>query len=154
VIAVIAALALAAAGGYGGYWYVLSRPVKVSGTNHLSVEVPRAWSQKAANDTGLLVSTNTANWSTNAGVAGVFVGLRDGQTLPTSTTPPPGCQPAQPDSPPTTGTTAVTFQYTCSGPPVTERFTQLDNGKQLWVQVRDTSYKTRAGVADSAEYTP
>ncbi|MEU4193120.1 serine/threonine-protein kinase [Kribbella sp. NPDC026611] len=148
-IAVVAALVLAAGGGYGGYRYVLSRPVEVK-TKNLSVQVPRDWTQKASTDNGLLVSTNTSEWRTNAGVEGVFVGVHNGTVLPQTTIPPPGCQTATPQQ---SGNT-VTFNYTCSGPAVIERFKQLDGGKQLQIQVRDADATSRQQVADSASYRP
>ena len=150
VIAVLVAVVLAAGGGYGGYRYVLTRPVKVV-SGPLSVEVPRDWSQKAENDTGLLVSTDTAAWRTNSSVAGVFVGVTDRTTLPTSTTPPPGCTPGATEP---GGTNMVTFQYECSGPAVAERFVQQLDGKQLRIQVRDANDETRTKVLNSATYSP
>ena len=75
VITTLAALVLAAGGGYGGYEYVLTRPIKVA-DKPLSVEVPRSWKQKAVDaQQSLLVSTNTSTWQTDSTIEGVFVGV-------------------------------------------------------------------------------
>jgi serine/threonine protein kinase len=148
VIALLVALVLAAGGGYGGYRYVLSRPVKVE-ANGLSVEVPRAWSQKAQSSTQLLVSQNTSAWRANSSVEGVYVGLIDGTTLPKTASPPPDCSGG---TNPDTSDNAVTFRYGCQGPTVVERFRQLEGGKQLRIQVRDDNPTQRETILDSAEY--
>jgi hypothetical protein len=157
VIAVVAAVVLAAAGAYGGYQLVLSRPVKVTTESGLSVEVPRAWEQKAENATGpaLLVSTDTAQWRTDPKVEGVFMGVVSGSTLPTSSTPPSGCKAATADTGKTpAGVAMVTFRFGCSGPTVVERYLQLDGGVMLRVQVREENEKRRVDVLNSASYTP
>jgi hypothetical protein len=150
VIAVIAALVLAAGGGYGGYRYVLSRPVKVE-TNNLSVEVPRDWSQKASTDQKLLVSADTGAWSASPDVEGVYVGVRDATALPTVAEALTGCQAAPPD---TSTQDVVTFTYTCSGhPPVVEQYRKLPGGQQqLWIQVRTNDAEARQQVLGSAAY--
>jgi eukaryotic-like serine/threonine-protein kinase len=152
MIAAITAVVLAAAGGYGGYQLVLSRPVKVS-SNHLSVEVPRAWSQKAENVTGprLLVSSDTSHWQTSVTVEGVYLEVVNGSTLPTTATPPPGCSTGSVDRGQSDDHDMVTFRYGCD---VVERYRQLDGGKLLRIQVRDSNPTRQADVLSSATYSP
>jgi hypothetical protein len=152
VITTLAAVVLAAGGGYGGYEYVLSRLVKVE-NKPLSVEVPRAWSQKAVDQgNSLLVSTSTATWRTDPKIEGVFVGLVSGATLPSSTTAPQGCTAGTPD---TSQQQVVTFQFSCSqGPDVVERYRQVDKTRQLRIQVREADPKLRQTVLNSASYAP
>jgi serine/threonine protein kinase len=154
VIAVLVALLLAAAGGYGGYRYVLTRPVKVT-TDHLSVDVPRSWSQKAV-DPGksLVVSTSTSTWQTNSDTQGVFVGLVASSTLPEGASAPPGCTAGTADRGQTAdGVQIVTFQHSCGGhPPVVEQYRQVNDTTQLRIQVRGDT-KERQAVLDSAAYT-
>ncbi|GAA1572813.1 MULTISPECIES: serine/threonine-protein kinase [Kribbella] len=149
VITALAAVVLAVGGGYGGYEYVLTRPVKVV-DSPFSVEVPRSWGQKAVNDqTSLLVSSDTRAWQSSASVEGVYVGLVQANTLPRAVTPPDGCTAGGPD---TQGNT-VTFQLTCgSGPAVVEQYRQ-ENGVQVHVQVRAADAKTRTDVLNSVRYT-
>jgi hypothetical protein len=154
VIVVLIALVLVAGGGYGGYRYVLSRPVKVD-TDHLSVDVPRSWLQKAV-DPGksLVVSTNTSTWQTSSDTEGVFVGLVASSTLPPSPTAPEGCT----AGPGVTGETGnqptITFQYSCGAhPAVVEQYRQVSDTTQLRIQVRGDT-KERQAVLDSAAYTP
>ncbi|MFF0338526.1 serine/threonine-protein kinase [Kribbella sp. NPDC004875] len=151
VITALAAVVLAAAGGYGGYRYVLTRPVEVDNTP-LSVKVPRDWHQKAV-DAGksLVVSTDTAAWQTNPNTEGVFVGLVNSRTLPSTATAPEGCSPATPEK----SGDAVTFRYSCNNvPTVVERYQQVNDTTQLRVQVRDDNPTTRQEVLDSAKYQP
>jgi serine/threonine protein kinase len=150
VITTLAAVVLAAGGGYGGYEYVLSRLVKVE-NKPLSVEVPRAWSQKAVDPgNSLLVSTSTATWRTDPKIEGVFVGLVSGATLPSSTTAPQGCTAGTPD---TSQQQVVTVQYSCSqGPDVVEQYRQVDRTRQLRIQVREADPKLRQTVLNSASY--
>jgi len=152
VFAVLAALVLAAAGGYGGYQFVLSRPVKVL-SNHLSVEVPRAWSQKAENSTGprLLVSSDTSQWQASGKVEGVFLEVVNGTTLPTTATPLPGCSTSSVNRGQSDDHDMVTFAYDCD---VVDRYLQLDDSKLLRIQVRDTDPTVREDVLRSADYTP
>ncbi|GAB3938793.1 serine/threonine-protein kinase [Kribbella albertanoniae] len=156
VIAGLLAVLLAAAGGYGGYQFVLSRPVKVE-SGRLSVEVPRAWSQKAE-DTGaqrLLVATSTAQWQTDPRVEGVYVEVINGSKLPTTTSPPPGCRPAVPTGGQVGDQALATFRYECSdGPAVIEQYRQLDAATQLRIQVRDEDPKGSQTIVDSATYQP
>ena len=154
VIAAVLAVVLAAAGGYGGYRYVLSRPVKVE-TDHLSVEVPREWSQKAQTDSDLLVSSSTSQWQTDNKVEGVFLGVESSSTLPTNSVAPDGCQTAAPERATINNQETVTFRYTCNGvPTVLEQYRQANASTQLRVQVRDDNPKKRQAVLDSATYTP
>ncbi|GAA2821268.1 serine/threonine-protein kinase [Kribbella solani] len=149
VIATIAAVLLAAGGGYGGYQYVLTRPVKVV-DQRLSVEVPRAWGQKAVdNGQSLVVSTSTSDWRTDPNTEGVYVGLVNASSLPESATPPSGCTQGSR----TAAEGVVTFNYNCDGPGVVEQYKQIDNTTLLRVQVRDSDNQARQQVLDSAEYT-
>ncbi|MGW1344032.1 serine/threonine-protein kinase [Kribbella sp. NPDC002412] len=154
VIAALVAVLLAAGGGYGGYQLVLTRPVKVE-YNNLSVEVQRDWVQKSEGPgPSLLVTTSTADWQSNKDTEGVFLGISDGTTLPTTTTPPTGCKTAPPDPPDVAGQNLVTFKYSCNGPSVDEQYRLLDGDKVLRIQVRDDNPGNRAAVLASAEYTP
>jgi len=124
----------------------------------LSVEALRDWSQKAEDNAAhrLLVAKNTAKWQTDPSVEGVFVQVVNGTKLPTTGTPPPGCQP---DTTPDGGQTAdgqqlATFRYDCSGPSVTEQFRQLNSSTQLQIQVRDDNSTTRETVVNSVQYKP
>ncbi|TCO47540.1 serine/threonine protein kinase [Kribbella antiqua] len=154
VIAVLAAVVLAAAGGYGGYQLVLSRPVAVE-SGDLSVKVPRAWSEKAENATGpaLLVSTNTSRWQADPGTEGVYLGVVKASALPRTATAPSGCKAGQAvDS--NDGKT-VTFTHTCDkGPSVVEQYRKVNDTTLLRVQVRDRDPDQGAEVLASASYTP
>jgi hypothetical protein len=155
VITTLAALVLAAGGGYGGYEYVLTRPVKVDG-KPLFVEVPRAWHQKAVdNGQSLLVSTSTSAWQSNPETEGVFLGLVNAPTLPSSVAAPAGCT-AGPGTKGQTGSQAnVTFRLDCgSNPAVVEQYRKLDDSTLLRVQVRAKDEKTRTSVLESATYQP
>jgi hypothetical protein len=156
VLAVLAAVLLAAGGGYGGYQLVLTRPVKVE-YRGLSVEVPRIWEQKAENADGprLLVSSNTEEWQGSPDIEGVFLEVVQATKLPTTTTPPPGCQAdTTPDGGQTGGQALATFRYSCGdGPSVTEQYRQLDNTRLLRIQVRDDNSERRERVLNSAEYS-
>jgi eukaryotic-like serine/threonine-protein kinase len=149
VVAVVLALLLAAGGGYGGYRYVLSRPVKVV-NGSLSVEVPRDWSQKAASPDKLVVSENMGTWSTDSRTEGVFVGVTDGTSLPPTTTAPQDCFDGISRDTATQDT--VTFRFGCEGPTVVERFQLLEGGKLLRVQVREADDAQRQAVLTSAKY--
>ncbi|MEU4603257.1 serine/threonine-protein kinase [Kribbella sp. NPDC023972] len=156
VLAALLAVLLAAAGGYGGYQLVLTRPVQVE-YNKLAVEVPRDWSQKAerADGPALLVSTSTADWDKSTDVDGVYLGVTSGSSLPSTTTPPPGCSAVQGETQTIDDRQAVLFRYPCpSGHTVFERFIQLRDGKLLQVQVRDDNPEHRQSVLDSASYAP
>jgi hypothetical protein len=154
VLAALLAVLLAAGGGYGGYQLVLTRPVQVEYAG-LSVEVPRDWDQKSeAPGPSLLVSTNTADWQTNPGTEGVFLGVSDGTKLPTTSTPPAGCTGGTPDPPNPAGQSLVTFKYSCDGPSVDEQFRLLDGGKLLRIQVREDNPGRRAAVLSSVRYSP
>jgi serine/threonine protein kinase len=148
-IAVLAAVVLAAAGGYGGYQLVLSRPVKVTSGN-LSVEVPREWNQKAVGNGTLLVSTNTGSWQTNS-VPGVFVGMAG--AVPATTTPPAGCQPATPNPSTINGKQATTYLYPCGDAgSVMERYIKLSDTQSVRIQVHDTDPNQLRKVLDSVTY--
>ncbi|MFI5692139.1 serine/threonine-protein kinase [Kribbella sp. NPDC051586] len=151
VITALAAVVLAAGGGYGGYEYVLTRPIKVV-DKPLSVEVPRSWKQKAVDSTpALVVSTKTSAWQTDPKVEGVFVGLVGATKLPTSGTAPAGCT----TGPTNSAQSTVTFQYTCGADPaVVEQYRVVNGNTLLRVQVRATDEKTRTSVLDSATYLP
>lgn len=150
VFTALAAVVLAAGGGYGGYQYVLTRPVKVENQN-LSVEVPRLWKQKAVDDgKSLVVSTNTSNWQTDPKTEGVYVGVVNATQLPTSATVPAGCSGF---SRLTAGKVA-TFTYTCDGvAAVVEQYQQVNDTTLLRIQVRAVDEKTRTQVLDSAAYS-
>ncbi|MEV4266815.1 serine/threonine-protein kinase [Kribbella sp. NPDC049584] len=155
VITTLAALVLAAGGGYGGYEYVLTRPIKVD-DKPLSVEVPRSWKQKAVDgQQSLLVSTNTSTWQTNSSVEGVFVGVVNATSLPTSVTAPDGCTASSGDQKTIGGQAAVTFQLSCgSNPGIVEQYRQVNASTLLRIQVRASDEKTRTDVLDSAAYKP
>ncbi|HZX07526.1 serine/threonine-protein kinase [Kribbella sp.] len=149
VITALAAVLLAAGGGYGGYEYVLTRPVKVTDPP-FSVEVPRAWGQKAIDNgsQSLLVSSDTRAWQSNASVEGVFVGLVRASTLPRTVTPPDGCTVSSED----VQSKSATFQLTCgAGPAVVEQYRQQGD-VQVHVQVRAGDPQTRADVLNSVQY--
>ncbi|MGW6197108.1 serine/threonine-protein kinase [Kribbella sp. NPDC055110] len=150
VFTALAAVVLAAGGGYGGYQYVLTRPVKVENQN-LSVQVPRLWKQKAVDDgKSLVVSTNTSNWQTDPNTEGVYVGLVDATQLPTTASPPAGCTGG---TDPETTENTVTFRYSCNNvPTVLEQYKVVDTTHLLRVQVRDDNPTTRQAVVDSATY--
>jgi eukaryotic-like serine/threonine-protein kinase len=122
----------------------------------MSVEVPRVWEQKAENATGprLLVSTDTANWQTSSQVEGVFMELLPAATLPTTTSPPPDCQPDTPDGGEAEGQKLATFRYSCTGPSVAEQYRQLNSTTLLRIQVRDDNSERREKVLNSATYSP
>ncbi|HWD79839.1 MAG TPA: serine/threonine-protein kinase [Kribbella sp.] len=149
VLTALAAVVLAAAGGYGGYQYVLTRPVEVK-NDKLAVDVPRAWGQKAVTDgQSLLVSTNTSKWQTDSGTEGVFLGVENATAVPRTVTPPSGCTVSNSD---VQGTTA-TFQLGCgAGPGIVEQYRLVGNNTLLHVQVRADDAKTRTDVLNSAKY--
>lgn len=168
VIAGLAALALAAGGGFAGYEIVSRRPVKViDSSGRLSVETPRSWSQKSdkgwtppggGSQPGMLVSTDTGAWQSPAGAPGVFVGILPGTTLPMTIPAPSGCEPlgSAPDSGLVGAKTAVTFRFSCSGGPsvVVERFVQVADQESLRVQVRADTPQQADDVLASATYRP
>jgi len=157
VIAVLAAIVLAAAGGYGGYQLVLSRPVTVTdGTNRLSVEVPREWSQKSEGDTGLpqlLVSTNTRQWQSNGAVPGVYIGVESKTALPTTAQPLAGCQPAGAGSgDPVDQKRAVTYTYNCTTDVVIDRYVLFSDSQSVRIQVRSSDRAELQKVLGSVTY--
>jgi hypothetical protein len=148
VLTALAAVVLAAGGGYGGYQYVLTRPVTVESAG-LSVDVPRRWGQQATDGDSLLVSENASTWLTNPQTEGVFLGLVNATELPTSATPPEGCTIGDPE----TSENLVTFRYSCDNvPTVLEQYKRIDATRLLRVQVRDDNPKTRESVVRSATY--
>ncbi|GAA0570437.1 serine/threonine protein kinase [Kribbella sandramycini] len=155
VIALVLAVLLAAGGGYGGYQFVLARPMQVS-YQQFSVEVPRAWSQQAENADGprLLVSTDTANWQTSPTADGVFIELVKESKLPTAPKPPPGCTGGTPDGGSSNGQQLATFRYSCAGHSVDEQYRQIDGSTLLHIQVRDENPTTRSKVISTVKYTP
>ncbi|WP_350279349.1 serine/threonine-protein kinase [Kribbella sp. HUAS MG21] len=149
VLTALAAIVLAAGGGYGGYQYVLTRPVTVE-SGGLSVEVPRQWGQQATSEDSLLVSENAATWRTDPETEGVFLGLVNATELPTSATPPDGCTLGDPE----TSENTVTFRYSCDNvPTVLEQYKRVDATRLLRVQVRDDNPTRRQTVLDSARYS-
>jgi serine/threonine protein kinase len=153
VFTALAAVVLAAGGGYGGYQYVLTRPVTVE-AGHLSVAVPRSWSQKAVDDDkALLVSTSTSGWQSNSDVEGVYLGEVAAQQLPTAGAAPPGCNASGPKNEVIGDQQAVTFVYTCGSSQVVEQYRQVNPSTLLRVQVRDNDPKQRQEVLDSAKYS-
>ncbi|TDW90298.1 serine/threonine protein kinase [Kribbella pratensis] len=149
VLTTLAALVLAAGGGYGGYQYVMTRPVKVE-SKPLSVEVPRNWHQKAVDDgKSLVVSTNTSKWQTDPNTEGVYVGVMNATQLPTSATAPEGCTGGTPEK----SGNVVTFRYSCDDvPTVIEQYKQVNATTLLRIQVREDNPTTRQEVLDSAKY--
>ncbi len=149
VFTALAAVVLAAGGGYGGYQYVLTRPVKVE-NGGLSVKVPRQWGEQATGDKSLVVSTNTSTWQTDPDTEGVYVGLMNATQLPTSAPAPPGCSAADPE----TSGGVVTFRFSCNNvPTVLEQYKKVNDTTLLRVQVRDDNAKSRQAVVDSATYS-
>jgi hypothetical protein len=154
-IAALAAVVLAAGGGYGGYKLVMSRPVTVT-TANLSVEVPREWREKsttAGTNEALLVSTKTGDWQTTGAAPGVFVGVLSTATLPSTTTPPAGCSAAAPDKTAVDNQPAVTFQYDCGDKPqVVERYLKVSATQSLQIQVRSSDPTELNAVLQSVKY--
>ncbi|MGW6278878.1 serine/threonine-protein kinase [Kribbella sp. NPDC055071] len=155
VIAILLAIVLAAGGGYGGYRFILSRPVKV-GNGPVSVEVPRNWSQKAVDQgKSMVVSTNTAAWQTNPAVEGVFVGLVKATDLPRTGTAPAGCTAGAAVGGERGNQETVSFNYVCgSNPSILEEYRRLDNATLLRIQVRGGTGAENDKVVDSVAYTP
>jgi hypothetical protein len=153
-IAALAGIVLAAAGGYGGYQLVLSRPVTVEAGN-LSVEVPRNWKEQSittGDAPALLVSTDTQSWR-SAEVPGIFMGKRASGTLPTAATPPEGCTAGAPDTNTVGGQAAVTFNYTCENNyKVIERYVATADSKSVWIQLRGTDTNLLQTILSSAKY--
>ena len=159
VLAGLAAVVLAAGGGYGGYELVMSRPVKVTDdSQRLTVEVPRDWTQKsvkpaAGSKPALLVTTNTADWQANTAADGVFVGVLGTPTLPSTTTAPSGCQPVKGQSEIVREQPAVTFRYNCgAGTPVVERFVKISDNESVQIQVRSGDAQQLEQVLESVTY--
>jgi hypothetical protein len=153
VIAGMLAGILAAGGGYGGYELVMNRPVTVE-QNNLSVQVPREWDEKAASSDpdALLVSTSTTQWPTSPTEAGVFVGVVNATKLPSSATPPTGCQTAAPNTDPVGEQQAATFRYRCgTNPPVVERYLKISETQLLRIQVRSPDQEQLEDVLNSAQ---
>jgi hypothetical protein len=157
VIAALLAVVLAAGGGYGGYQFVLSRPVKVTGAGgHVSVEVPRDWKQKSGDTNMLLVSTKTDGWATLK-VPGVFVGLLGTGTLPSTSTPPEGCSQSANSQQPVNGRSANTYTYDCPGEStVGERYLQVSDTQSVRIQVLSTNpdQDELQRVLESVTYNP
>jgi hypothetical protein len=166
VIAGLAALVLAAGGGFAGYEIVSRRPVKVTDSmGRLSVETPRSWSQMSINgwtppggkeQPGLLVSSNTHAWQSASGAPGVFVGISPGTTLPTAVPVPSGCGPlGGADDGRVGDKTAVTFRFSCKDrSTVVERFVQVADQESLRVQVRAYTLQQAEDVLATATYRP
>ena len=151
VIAALVGILLAAAGGYGGYQLVLSRPFTVTGGDgHLSVEVPRAWSQKSDNS-GLLVSTNTSAWQTG-NVPGVFMGTLAAADVPTAHQALSGCRPNGSSTNPVGDKQALTLDYLCGESRVADRYLKISESQWVRVQVRSTDPDQLAKVLASAAY--
>lgn len=159
VIAVLAAVVLAAAGGLGGYLLVLSRPVTVTDeSGQLSVQVPRSWDEKsiraADGSKALLVSPDAAGWQKNGGAYGVFMGVLPMSTLPTVQTvsAPQGCKATNAVQGAVDTRQSVTITYVCvSGANVVERYSKLTETEMLRVQVRALDSE-RDDVLNSAKY--
>jgi hypothetical protein len=153
-IAAVLAVLLAGGGGYGGYQLVMSRPVDVA-ENPVSVEVPRSWDEKSAQQSplfALLVSENTEKWQSDANTAGVFVGVLDQPTLPQTGTPPSGCRQSGSDTP-TAAEPRVTFRYDCdSSADVMEQYRQVPGNKLLRIQVRGDDPQQLTDVLNSVTY--
>ena len=155
-IAAVAAVVLAAGGGYGGYELVMSRPVTVEDSSgHLSVEVPREWTQKSEaapeSTAALLVSTDTAKWQANAAEPGVFMGVLKQTTLPKTTTPPDNCKAVAPDTSAVADKAAATFRYDCDVP-VVERYLKISDTEIVRIQVRSPDPDQLDKVLNSAVY--
>jgi eukaryotic-like serine/threonine-protein kinase len=153
VIAAVAGLLLAAAGGYGGYELVMSRPVTVV-SGSLAVQVPREWSEKSI--TGgevpeLLVSTDTQHWQTGD-VPGIYMGMRTTATLPTKPNPPTGCTAGTPSNADVGSQVAVTFNYTCGKNTVIEQYVRTSESRSVWIQVRGTDADQLQTILSSATY--
>jgi hypothetical protein len=138
---------------------VMSRPVTVKDTTgHLSLEVPREWTQKseaapASTSAGaLLVSTDTAKWQANAAEPGVFMGVLKQTTLPKTTTPPDNCRAVSPDDAEVAGKPAATFRYSCDDVPVVERYLKISATELVRIQVRSPDPDQLTKVLDSATY--
>jgi hypothetical protein len=151
VLTALAAVVLAAGGGYGGYQYVLTRPVTVE-NSPLSVKVPREWDEKATGDQSLLVSTNAANWQSGAQADGVYLGVVNANQLPANTPVPDGC--SSPNR--VVAGKVATFTYSCDNvAPVVEQYKLVKNDTLLLrIQVRTSDGKIRQQVLDSAQYKP
>ncbi|TCN39084.1 serine/threonine protein kinase [Kribbella orskensis] len=157
VFAALAAIVLAAAGGYGGYQFVLSRPVTVTdATERLSVEVPREWNQKAEGNPELpqlLVSTDTQGWQASDAVPGVYLGVENKTALPTTAQPPVGCQPDGAGSgDPVDDKRAVTYTYQCTDDLVIDRYVLFSDSQSVRIEVRGSDRAELQKVLDSATY--
>jgi hypothetical protein len=152
VFTALAAVLLAAAGGYGGYQYVLTRPVTVD-SQSWSVEVPRHWGQQASAGKALLISQDTSTWQTSPETEGVYLGVDETGELPESVAAPEGCSPASRESGATGSQPTVTFTFNCDrSPGVVEKYQLVSDNTRVRIQVRATDATTRTQVLDSAKY--
>ncbi|ADB29738.1 serine/threonine protein kinase [Kribbella flavida DSM 17836] len=153
-VAAVLAVLLAAGGGYGGYELVMRRPVTVE-HGELSVKVPRNWDQKSTQEAppALLVSEDTARWQADANMPGIFLGVLDRTTLPTTATPPTGCTPLPPDTSAAGELPAVTFSYSCGdNAAVVERYLRISDTQVLRAQVRSKDSQELTEVLNSVSY--
>lgn len=162
----VAALLAPAVGGGAGW--VLERAATEDrtlqdSTGTISVTVPEEWTAQVdpdqwtpvqgAQEQPSIASGTRSGWNSDTDPApGVFVGILEGEKLPTRVPQHPSCEDAgaliedQQD-----GDDSMTVVFTgCSGPDViVERVVQLTSNRLLWVQVRSTDRPTANRVLES-----
>lgn len=162
----VAALLAPAVGGGAGW--ALERAATEDrtlqdSTGTISVTVPEEWTAQVdpdqwtpvqgAQEQPSIASGTSSGWNSDTDpAAGVFVGILEGEKLPTRVPQHPACEDAgaliedQQD-----GDDSMTVVFTgCPGPDViVERVVQLTSNRLLWVQVRSTDRPTANRVLES-----
>ena len=160
-----AALALAIGGGLG---WTLERAATTDrtiddATGTISVTVPESWTAQVdpepwtpaegQQEQPSIASGSRADWNTDAAPApGVFVGILEGEKLPTRVPQHPACETARkPVFDEREGDRSMTVFFNgCPGADYTvERIVQVNENQLLWVQVRSYDRATANRVLDS-----
>jgi hypothetical protein len=160
VAALLAAAVLGGAGGYGGYTFILRRPVEVRGQD-FSVAVPRAWGELSESSwqpvagqgeqPALLVTRSVDGWR-DSDVPGVFLGVQPLSTLPES----PGLVPQGCISSGSENPTSQERRWLsqCDNSFVIDTFRLVGAGQGIRIQVRAADKDSALEVLDSVRYNP
>jgi hypothetical protein len=152
-------------GGFVAHELVVTDRTIDDASGTLSVTVPEAWTRAvdteqwmppaAEADQPSLSAGTGAGWNENADPGqGVFLGVLQGEALPTTVPQHPECELARPAvNDRRNGDSYVTVEFTgCDHGGITvERVVQVTANRLLWVQVRAADRGTANDVLDSVE---